>query len=107
MAQTGGMGAFTTAVASGVSLLVGGTAIELSADSIVSQSLEIMSVAKTDNIVVGLMVQLNPPGFRLPLSTLLPNILKHADNRIASWGGRDNPKPTERVKVTRDDGPKS
>jgi type VI secretion system secreted protein VgrG len=88
-----------------VALLVGGTAIELDATSIVSQSLAISSAAKAQNTVAGMMVQLNPPGFVVPppSGASFPN----TPMIETSWGGRENPKPTERVKVTRDDGPAS
>jgi type VI secretion system secreted protein VgrG len=88
-----------------VALLVGGTAIELDATSITSQSVGISSAAKAQNTVAGMMVQLNPPGFVVPP----PSGASFPDTEIisTSWGGRDNPKPTERMKVTRDDGPAS
>ena len=88
-----------------IALLVGGTAIELDATSIVSQSVGISSAAKAQNTVAGMMVQLNPPGFVVPP----PNGASFPNTPIieSSWGGRENPKPTERMKVTRDDGPSS
>ncbi|MBK5188236.1 MAG: hypothetical protein JJD97_08310, partial [Gemmatimonadaceae bacterium] len=88
-----------------VTMIVGGTSVELDATSITAQSLAINSVAKAQNTVAGMMVQLNPPGFAVgpPSDGAFP------DTEIieTSWAARENPKPTDPYKVTRDDGPKS
>jgi type VI secretion system secreted protein VgrG len=88
-----------------ITLLVGGSSVELASTGTTIQGMNVSSVAKTQNVVSGLMVQLNPPGFIVPPaqgSTFLK-----PEDKDTSWSGRANPKPTERVKVTRDDGPKS
>lgn len=88
-----------------ITLLVGGTSLELDAKSLVSQGLTVSSVAKMNNTVMGMMVQLNPPGFAVgPASG---GSIAQPDNKDTVWAARENPKATERIKVTRDDGPKS
>jgi uncharacterized protein involved in type VI secretion and phage assembly len=88
-----------------VTLISGGTSVELDSTSLTAQSLAINSVAKAQNTVAGMMVQLNPPGFVVGPPT--GGQSQAIEIKESSWGGRDNPKPTERMKVTRDDGPKS
>ena len=88
-----------------ITLLVGGSSVELAATGTTVQGTNVSSVAKAQNVVSGAMVQLNPPGFVVPPaqgSTFL-----QPEKKDTSWSGRENPKPTERVKVTRDDGPAS
>lgn len=88
-----------------VSLIVGGSSLELDDTSLVSQSVTVSSVAKAQNTVTGAMVQLNPPGFMVgPASS---GSLVTPENKDTVWAARENPKPTDRIKVTRDDGPKS
>lgn len=88
-----------------LSLIVGGSSLELDATSLVSQSAEVSSVAATNNTVMGTMVQLNPPGFMVPPAS--SDSISQPENKETVWAARDNPKPTDRIKVTRDDGPKS
>jgi hypothetical protein len=65
----------------------------------------VSSVAATNNTVMGMMVQLNPPGFTVaPASS---DSISQPENKETVWAARENPKPTDRIKVTRDDGPKS
>ena len=98
-------GADTFVSSDSITLLVGGSSVELASTGTTIQGMNISSVAKAQNVVSGAMVQLNPPGFMVPPaqgSTFLK-----PEDKDTSWSGRENPKPTERVKVTRDDGPKS
>jgi uncharacterized protein involved in type VI secretion and phage assembly len=98
-------GADTFASTDSITLLVGGSSVELSSTGTTLQGMNISSVAKTQNVVSGLMVQLNPPGFVVPPAQ--ESSILEPEKKDSSWGGRENPKPTERVKVTRDDGPAS
>jgi type VI secretion system secreted protein VgrG len=98
-------GADTFSSDDSITLLVGGSSVELSSSGTTLQGMSIASVAKTQNVVQGAMVQLNPPGFMVPPPQA--SAFLEPEKKDSSWGGRDNPKPTERVKVTRDDGPQS
>jgi len=88
-----------------LSLIVGGTSLELDATSLVSQSAKVSSVAAMDNTVMGMMVQLNPPGFTVAPAS--GDSISQPEDKETVWAARENPKPTDRIKVTRDDGPKS
>jgi type VI secretion system secreted protein VgrG len=98
-------GADSLASSDSITLLVGGSSVELAATGTTIQGLNVSSVAKVQNVVSGLMVQLNPPGFVVPPAQG-SSILQPA-KKDSSWGGRANPKPTELIKVSREDGPTS
>lgn len=98
-------GASTIQSESKVSLVVGGSSLELDSSSVVSQGVAVSSVAKAQNTVMGMMVQLNPPGFMVPPAS--SGSLDLPETKDSVWNARENPKATERIKVTRDDGPKS
>jgi uncharacterized protein involved in type VI secretion and phage assembly len=98
-------GADTFSSDDSITLLVGGSSVELFSTGTTLQGMSIASVAKTQNVVQGAMVQLNPPGFVVPPAQ--GSAFLEPEKKDSAWGGRENPKPTERVKVTRDDGPKS
>ena len=98
-------GTETVESANGLTLLVGGSSLELASTGTTIQGMTVSSVAKSQNAVVGMMVQLNPPGFVVPPAS--GGTLKQPEDKDTTWNGRENPKPTDRMKVTRDDGPES
>ena len=98
-------GTETLESAGGTTLVVGGSSLELASSGTTIQGMTVSSVAKSQNVVMGLMVQLNPPGFVVPPAS--GGTLKQPEDKDTTWSERENPKPTDRVKVTRDDGPES
>jgi len=84
-----------------VAMLVGGSTLEISQTSIVTQSVAVSAVATAMNTVMGSIVQLNPPGFMAPPTQGSIFVEPEPKDGIAT--GRDNPKPTEIFKVTREE----
>lgn len=84
-----------------IAMLVGGSTLEVSQTSIVTQSVAVSAVAKAMNTVMGMTVQLNPPGFMAPPTQ--GGIFVEPEPKDGIATGRDNPKPTEIFKVTREE----
>jgi type VI secretion system secreted protein VgrG len=84
-----------------IAMLVGGSTIELSPTSIVTQSVAVSAVAKAMNTVVGMTVQLNPPGFAAPPTQ--GGIFVEPESKDSVATGRENPKPTDIFKVSREE----
>jgi type VI secretion system secreted protein VgrG len=84
-----------------IAMLVGGSTMEIAQMKIAMQSVAVSSVAKGVNAVVGLTVQLNPPGFAAPPTQ--GGIFVVPEEREAVATGRANPKPTEPFKVSREE----
>ena len=84
-----------------IALLVGSTTAEMTPAAIVSQSNQVVSIAKAQNVVQGLFVLLNPPGLVMPPTQGGIFVEPEAKDSVAT--GRTNPKPTEPFKVTRED----
>ena len=84
-----------------IAMLVGGTTTELTPIGLVSQSTQVVSIAKAQNVVMGLFVQLNPPGLAMPPTQ--GGILVEPEPKDGIATGRENPKPTDIFKVSREE----
>ncbi len=85
-----------------IAFLAGGAStIEMSPIAIVSQGNQVVSIAKAQNVVQGLFVQLNPPGLVMPPAQGGIFVEPQARDSVAT--GRANPKPTEPFNVTSDE----
>lgn len=83
-----------------IAMLVGGNSTQIDATGVVTQGTAVSSIAKTVNAVVGLTVQLNPPGLMLPPTQ--GGIFVEPQERSGAANARENPKPTDIFKVSRE-----
>jgi type VI secretion system secreted protein VgrG len=84
-----------------IAMLVGSTTTELTPKGIVSQSAQVVSIATAQNVVQGQFVLLNPPGLVMPPTQ--GGIFVEPEPKDGIATGRENPKPTDIFRVTREE----
>ncbi|MEO6209306.1 MAG: phage baseplate assembly protein V [Gemmatimonadaceae bacterium] len=83
-----------------IAMLAGGSTVELSASGSVIQGINVVTLGSTQNVVSAPLTNINPPAFVMPPTQ--GGIFVEPEAREGVATGRDNPKPTDIFKVSRE-----
>lgn len=84
-----------------IALLVGNSTAELSATGVVLQGMNVVTLGSVQNVVSGKLTNINPPGFVMPPTQGGIFVEPEAKDGVAN--ARENPKPTQEFKVSREE----
>ncbi|MDQ2930618.1 MAG: phage baseplate assembly protein V [Gemmatimonadota bacterium] len=84
-----------------IALLVGGSTAELSSAGVVLQGMNVVTLGSVQNVVSGGLTNINPPGFAMPPTQ--GSIFVEPETRDGVANARENPKPTQDFKVSREE----